>query len=149
MRKAIGLLNALIIMIMIALILGSIAKVSFVTIKHTTDSYLGERARLFMLSAIENSILAIEGYERNSSNQCLENMSFVDEDSRFEANVSVLRYYCYDLNDCPCGGDLVQKIDTDISHGYVLLKVVVESNTSNQRNSNRHIRLVKTTLQRL
>ena len=150
MRKGIGLINALMIMIMIALILGSVAKVSFITIHHTQDTYLGERARLFMLSAIENSILAIEGYKRDNSNQCLEKMSFTDEDSRFEANITVLRYYCYkDATDCPCSGDLVQKIETEESHGNVLLKVVVESNLSNKKNGGKKIRLIKTTLQRL
>ncbi len=150
MRRGIGLLNALMIMIMIAMILGSVAKISFVTVKHTTDSYLGERARLFMLSATENAILAIEGYDRKSNGNCLTNMSFTDEDSRFEANVTVLRYYCYDLADCACQDPtLMQKIKTDKSHGNVLLKIVVETNLSNNRNANKHIRLIRTTLQRL
>ena len=150
MRRGIGLLNALMIMIMIAVILGSVVKISFVTVKHTSDTYMGERARLFMLSATENAILAIEGYDRKSNNDCLTKMSFADEDSRFEANVSVLRYYCYDLADCACQNkNLVQKIQTDKSHGNVLLKIVVESNLSNPRNDNKHIRLIRTTLQRL
>ena len=136
-------------MIFIALILGSVAKVAFISVKHTSDTYLGERARLFMISATENAILAIEGYERNETNHCLKKMSFIDEDERFEANVTVLRYYCYDMNDCPCENNLALHIQTDKSHGNVLLKIVVESNLSNPRNNHKYIRVEKTTLQRL
>ena len=133
-----------------AIVLGAIAKIAFISIHHTSDTYLGERAKLFMLSSIENAILAIEGYNRKNHNDCLTNINFIDEDNRFEANISVLRYYCYDLNDCACKDtSLVQKIKTDKSHGNVLLKIVVKSNLKNPKNNNKQIRIVKTTLQRL
>ena len=146
MRKGIGVITALIILILVAVILSSVIKLSFLNVKHISDSYMGERARIFMQSVIENSIMAIEGYDRKSHNNCLKHLHFTDEDNRFEANVTVLRYYCYDMSDCP-NCSVAKKIDTDKSHGNVVLKVVVESNRSNPRNSG-YIKLQKITLQR-
>ena len=146
MRKGIGVITALIILILVAVVLSSVIKLSFLTVKHSSDSYMGERARIFMQSAIENSIMAIEGYDRKKHNNCLKHLYFTDEDNRFEANVSVLRYYCYDMSDCP-NCSIAEKIATDKSHGNVVLKVVVESNRSNKRNSG-YIKLQKITLQR-
>ena len=145
MKKGFGLATAMLILILVAVLLNVVVKISFISVKHTSDSYLRERAELFMQSSIENTLLAIEGYKRNSS--CLKEINFTDEDRRFFANVKILRYYCYDLNDCPCG-NLAKKIDTDFSNGYVLLDVLVESNLSNKKNNNKLIRLEKITLQR-
>jgi hypothetical protein len=93
-----------------------------------------------MQSVIENSILAIEGYDRKSNNNCLENINFEDDRGLFEANVSVLRYYCYEKSDdCPCAN--TKLIKTDISHGYVLLKVKVSS-------KDKKVKLEKVVLQR-
>ncbi len=144
MKKAFGLISAIIILLLIATLMVVVVKFSFISVKHTSDSYLQQRAQLFMQSAIENAVLAIEGYERNSSNKCLENIYFTDENQRFEANITVLKYYCYNGN-CPC--DNTVSIATDKSHGYVLMNVVVESNVSNPR-VNKKIRLERVTLQR-
>ncbi len=139
-------MSAIIILLLIATLMSVVVKVAFMSVKHTTDTYMQERARLFMQSVIENSLLAIEGYERNSTNKCLKEIRFSDENSIFYADVKILRYYCYDLNKCPCPS-LAKKIETPVSHGYVLMKVRVESNTSNPR-VDKKIVLIKTTLQR-
>jgi len=146
LRKGFGLITALIILVLVAGILGAVLRMADFNIKHKSDSYMGERARIFMQSVIENTLMAIEGYQRNNANGCLKKLHFVDEDGRFEANVSILRYYCYNMNDCP-NCNIAEKIDTDKSHGNVVLKVVVESNKSNPRNSG-FIRLERITLQR-
>ncbi|ACM92120.1 hypothetical protein NAMH_1379 [Nautilia profundicola AmH] len=146
MKKAFGVISALIIMLLVAALMVAVVKISFISIKHTSDSYLQQRAQLFMQSVIENSLMAIEGYNRKTNNNCLEHLTFKDEQKRFIANVDILKYYCYDLNDCPC--DNAVKISTPKSHGYVLLKVTVESNITNPKNDNKKIKLEKVTLQR-
>jgi len=145
-KKAFGVISALIIMLLIATLMVAVVKFAFISVKHTSDSYLIQRAQLFMQSSIENAILAIEGNDRKS-NGCLKNIHFTDENNMFEANITVLRYYCFDENDCNCNSDLINDIQTDKSHGYVLMKIVVESNTSHPR-INKNIRLEKVTLQR-
>jgi hypothetical protein len=148
-KKAFGLISAIIVLLLIATLMVAVVKFAFISVKHTSDSYLIQRAQLFMQSSIENAIMAIEGYKRDNTNKCLREIHFTDENKMFESNITILRYYCYNNsnNDCPCGGDLVKEIQTDKSHGYVLMKVVVESNTSNPR-VDKKIRLITTTLQR-
>jgi hypothetical protein len=143
LRRGIGIISALIIFVLVATIIGVVAKLAFFSVKHTSDTYMIQRAELFMQSSIENSLLSIEGYKRDG--KCLKNIHFISDDKRFEANVSVLRYYCYDLNDCPCKEAV--KIDNDKSHGWVVLKVIVTT-LNNAKNSGKMIRLEKITLQR-
>ena len=138
MRKGIGLLWALVILILVSTMMVFIAKVAFISQKHTTISYGIQRGELFMQSCIENALLAIQGYDRKKNNDCLENIKFSDEKNRFSCEVKVLRYYCY--NDCVCESKKI--IKTPFSNGYVLLKVIVSSPKDN-------VRLSKVTLQRL
>ncbi len=138
MRKGIGLIWALIILILVSTMMVFIAKVAFFSQKHTTMSYSIQRGELFMQSCIENSILAIEGYDRKKYNDCLQNITFHDEKNRFICNVKVLRYYCY--GNCVCKNKKI--IQTPFSNGYVLLKIIVTSKKDN-------IKLSKITLQRL
>ena len=139
MKRGIGLIWALIILLLVSFMLVFIAKVAFISQKHIGMSYGIQRGEIFMQSCIENSILAIEGYQRNSTNKCLENINFTDERGDFSCNVKILRYYCYKDDDCPCDNKKI--IQTSFSDGYVLMKVTVTSNKY-------HIKLSKTTLQR-
>ena len=133
-------------MLLVSTIMTVVVKLAFISVKHTSDTYLQQRARLFMHSVIENSILAIEGYDRISNNNCLKEINFSDENQQFLAKVKILRYYCYDENDCPC--DSNKTIQTPFSHGYVLMDVVVETNISNVKNNGKKIKLEKIMLQR-
>jgi len=146
LRKSFGLISAIIILLLVATLMVAVVKFSFISVKHTGDSYMQQRAELFMQSVIENSLLAIEGYDRKSSGNCIQNLEFTDENGRFSAKVKVLKYYCYDLNDCPCGNAV--QISTPKSHGYVLLKVDVFTLQNSTKNSGKKIFLEKTTLQR-
>jgi len=145
LRKGFGLISAIIILLLVSTLMVVVVKVAFISVKHASDTYLQQRAELFMQSVTENALLAIEGYNRKENNNCLTKMHFVDENKKFEANVTVLRYYCYDMSDCPCGS-LTKKIKTDKSHGYVLLKIVVEGNETLL--GGKKIRLSQVSLQR-
>ncbi|GAX87075.1 conserved hypothetical protein [Lebetimonas natsushimae] len=144
MRKGIGLVWAIIILLLIASLMAAVTKIAFFSVKHTSDSYMIQRAQLFMHSAIENAILAIEGYDR-SSGKCLKKIHFTDEDKRFEANITILRYYIY--KKCPANCDVCIPVKTDFSNGYVLMDVKVAS-LNNAKNDKKKILLEKVTLQR-
>jgi hypothetical protein len=146
LRRGIGLIWAIIILLLMGTLMSVVVKLSFISVKHTSDSYMIERAKLFMQSAIENSILAIEGFDR-SGGKCLKNMHFIDEDKRFEANVTVLRYYIYKDEGCPSECDICRPIKTDFSNGYVILDVKVAT-LNNDRNGQKKILLDTVTLQR-
>ena len=148
-KRGFGILQALIFLVLVSFLMMISLKTASVGVKHVSDSYLKERAELFMYSAIENSVLAIEGYERNSSSKCLESIKFYDKNNstaRFIATTKILRYYCYDMSDCPC--DNAVKIDTEDSHGTVLMSTVVETNPNNPKNNGKKIKITRVTLQR-
>jgi len=144
LKRGIGLIWAIIILILIATLMAAVTKVAFFSVKHTSDTYMIQRAQLFMQSSIENSLLAIEGFDRSSGN-CLKNINFVDEDGRFESNITILRYYIY--NSCPSNCNICVPIQTDFSNGYVLMDVNVSSLDTN-KNNHKKILLHQVTLQR-
>lgn len=145
MKRAFGIIQALIIMILVSFLLMMVLKSASVSVKHVSDSYVKEQAELFLFSSIENAILAIEGYERSSN--CLKTIRFVSQDARFISDIKILKYYCYDATKCPCGSSF-EKIESEDSHGTVLLSVSVESNTTHPKNIDKRIRMTKLTLQR-
>jgi len=139
-------MTALLILILVSFLLMLILKASSVGIKHVADSYLKEDAQLFMQSSIENSIMAIEGYERNDSSKCLKHIHFKSSDGRFESNTTILRYYCYDMDKCP-NCDIAVQIKTDKSQGNTLMQTVVYT-TNSPRNGDKKLRFSKVTLQK-
>jgi Tfp pilus assembly protein PilV len=147
LKKGFGLISALIIMLLVSALMVAVVKFAFINVTHTSDSYLQQRAQLFMQSAIENAVMAIEGYDRKKKGNCLRKINFTDG-KKFDANITILRYYCYDGN-CSCSSSdvssgLVKPVNTPQSNGYVLMDVVVVNKNSNLK----RIRLEKVTLQR-
>lgn len=125
----------------------SIITLQFVRIhaKEYVDNYNKEQAELFLQSVIEASLMRIHSYQRNGN--CLQKINFLAPDRRFEANVTILKYFIYDKNSnamqaCP----IVEEITTPQSNGYVLMNVIVYS-TKNSK-IGRPIRIMKRTLQR-
>lgn len=150
MRRAFGLVQALIVIVLVSGLLVIAMKYANITTKQTADLYVKERAELFMNEAVEMTLLAISGFDRSTGN-CLQNLNIISEDSRFEANVTVSRYYLYHgldnngiaLINCP----IVQAIQTEDSHGMVELEVNVQT-ADVARNKDKEIRLTRRTLQR-
>ena len=73
--------------------------------------------------------MAIQGYERSSG--CLHEVNITSSDQRFTADVNILKYYLYEN---PDNCDRNQTIQTEDSHGFVMLEIVVESNTTHPKN---------------
>jgi len=138
---------ALMIMVLVSFLLMLVLKASSVGVKHVSDTYLKEQATLFMHTSIENAIMAIEGYERNNTTKCLEHIYFHSSDGRFDANISVLRYYCYDMDKCPCEGNIATPIDESKSQGNVVLYTVIKT-TKSPRNGSKQLRFSKVTIQK-
>ncbi len=150
MRRAFGLIQALIVIVLVGGLLVIAMKYASITTKQTADLYVKERGELFMDEAVEITLLAISGFDRSTGN-CLKTLNILSEDKRFEANVTVKKYYLYNgldndgsvLNNC----DRVQAIQTEDSHGMVELEVSVQT-TDVARNKDKDIRLLRRTLQR-
>ena len=146
MKKAFGIMTALFILVLVSFLLMLVLKASSVGVKHVSDTYLKEQAELFMHTSIENAIMAIEGYERNDTSKCLKHIYFQSSDGRFDANISVLRYYCYDMSKCP-NCDIAEKIEEDKSQGNVVLYTLIQT-TNSPRNGDKKLRFSKVTIQK-
>jgi hypothetical protein len=150
LKKGFNLLMA--IMIILILSGAAVLTIRYVSIsaKHTADSYIKEQAEIFMQSAIEATLLKIEGYDRATNNNCLTNLTFNSADGKFKATINITKYYLYNgvdndgVNHC---GSLTKNIKTEESHGYIIIEAVVET-TSNARVKDAHIRITRRTLQR-
>jgi hypothetical protein len=151
MRKAFGIIQA----IMIVLIVGGIALLTlkFATIqsKHYADSYLKEQAELFLLSAVEATLMTISGYERNETSGCVREVNVVSPDGKFEVNVTIEKYFLYQGKDSEGKNwpssckDLNVSIENKDSHGMILIHAVVENNATELPNYN--IRIVRRSIQ--
>ncbi len=149
MRKGFGLLQAILVIVLISGILTIAMKYATVNVKQTKDIYLKESAELFMNSAVELGLLAISGYDRNSTNSCLDEVSITSVDQRFLADINITKYYLLTGSaDCNRCGTLCEPISTQESQGMVILKVTVETNSTHPKNRGQKIKLTKRTMQR-
>ena len=146
MRKAFGLIQALIVIVLISGIMVIAMKYAQISVKQTGDSYVRESAELFMDSAIESTLLAISGYNRATG--CLHEVNITSSDNRFFADVNITQYFLYEGKDGTNMCDRNVSIQTEESHGMVMLEIRVQTNTANPKNEGKSIRLTRRTLQR-
>lgn len=147
MRRAFGLVQALIVIVMISGIMTIAMKYATISVKQTGDLYAKESAELFMDSAVELTLLAISGKDRSTG--CLRDVNITSVDGRYKANVTIANYYLLNgsLDYGYCGA-LSIPIQTEETHGMVILEMIVETNATHPKNQGKNIRLTKRTLQR-
>jgi len=156
MKRAFGLMQAIMIILIVSGIALLTLKYASIQSKHYSDSYLKEQAELFLLSATEAALLAISGYDRQEHNSCLRTVIVNSPDGRFEANITIEKYFLYNGQDyngsdwinwpntSECR-DLNVSIGRKESHGMILIQAVVESNSTKLE---RHpIRIVRRSIQ--
>ncbi|MFA6144134.1 MAG: hypothetical protein WCW84_02855 [Sulfurimonas sp.] len=123
MRRGFGLPQVLLIILFIGGIVTVTMRYASLGAKHYADSYTREQAELFMQSATEAALFRISGYDR-SANTCLQFINISSSDGRFDANITVNRYYL--VNEI-CNNVNYTTIQTDDSHGMIDMTVVVTS----------------------
>ena len=144
MRRAFGLPQVLMILLFIGGIVTVTMKYASLGAKHYADSYTREQAELFMQSATEAALLRISAYDR-SGGTCMKTFTLASSDGRFDANVTVERYYLADGT--TCSNVPYTPIQTEESNGMVSLRVIVASNDANAKILH-PIRLERRSLQR-
>jgi len=148
MRKGFNLLMAIFILLILSGATVLTLKYVSISAKHFADSYIKEQAEIFAQSVLETTLLKIEG--TNRSKECLTTLSLTSADGKFNAYVNITKYYLYDdANETKCDS-VKQKIQTEESNGYVLIEIVVETNSANSKIGNyiSPIRIVTRSLQR-
>lgn len=140
-----GLIQAISIILIVSFLLIVTLKQASITAVHTADTYSQQRAELFLQSAVETAILAIQSKDR-SGGDCLQTIHVGD--AQFDANIRVLRYYLHanEPNPCTNPAGITKWIQTEESNGMVLLEVIV---TPRGKFSDQNLRLYRRTLQRI
>ncbi|WP_457748857.1 hypothetical protein [Sulfurimonas sp.] len=152
MRSAFNLLMAIFIILILAGASILTLKYTSISAKHFADSYIKEQAEIFSQSVLETTILKIEGTDRNVN--CLTNLNLTSEDGKFTADINITNYYLYGDDYTNASGtncsSVIKEIQTEESNGYVLIEIVVQTNSANKKIGDyiSPVRIVTRSLQR-
>ena len=135
MRKAMGLIQAIMIILVVSGMMLIVLKYASISSRHVADTYVKEQNQLFLQSAIEQTLLAISLHPR-ANNDCLTSPTITPKSPRgitYSANVDIKKYYLqYDTDPNSdyqlCNGTTNLEVvgikqSSDISHGMALLEV--------------------------
>ena len=136
------MIQVIFFMVIISTILAIAMKYATITVKQTSDIYIKEQAELFLQSSIELALLGIQGHNRKSQG-LLKEINITSNDKRFISNINISKYYIFGGSDA----DRNVSIQTEKSHGTIMLEVTVETNNTHPKNP-RAIRVTRRTLQR-
>ncbi len=142
MRQGFGIIQAIMMLLLLAGILTIALKYARLGARHTQDSYLREQTELFLQSSIQKALLDISATDR--SNSCWSKGYYEYDDGRsrvYKAYIKAKQYYLYRGSDGKCSG---VDIKTPESHGYILIFAEVNM-TLNDRLK---VRLIRWSLQR-
>jgi len=146
MKRAFGILQA----IMIILVMSSIAvltlKYATIQSKQFSDTLIKEQATLFLDSVEQATLLVISGYDRNATNKCLDKINITSDDEKFEANVTIERYFLYKDNSS-CND--AYSIDTKELNGTAIVDIVVQNKNISPKTKDKNIRLIRRIVKRL
>ncbi len=153
MRKAIGLMQAIMMILIVSGMMLIVLKYASISSKHTQNSYIREQTELYLTSIVEQTLLKISFHDRNASG-CLKSYkpdkNITKRGITYSADVNITKYYMQkDSNDydkTKCNGVVFEIGDgKDSSHGMILLEVEVKAT----RDSDNRIisRIIRRTLQ--
>ena len=145
MRPAFGLPQVLLIILFIGGIVTVTMRYASLGAKHYADSYTREQAELFLQSATEAALMRISAYDRSGGN-CLWGLTIQSSDGKFDANVTIERYYLADGSTCN-NGVAYTPIQSEESNGMISMRVIVTSDSINTKILH-PIRLERRSLQR-
>lgn len=133
MRRAFGLPQVLLIILFIGGIVTITMRYASLGAQHYTDSYTREQAELFLQSATEATLLEISGHDRGvGGTDCLSQINIISPDSKFQANITINKYYLSDGTSCNTPG-LSESIQTIESNGIIDMTIIVTSNNTNTK----------------
>ncbi|MEA1920567.1 MAG: hypothetical protein U9N52_12050 [Campylobacterota bacterium] len=149
MRKAIGIWQAIMMILLVSGMMIVVLKYASISSKHVGDTYVREQADLYLNSVIEQTLLAIS--EHNRSLGCLRSFDANIPNFRgktYRAHVDIAKYYLLnssqDSTDCKTSGATVVDIESEETHGMVMLHVEVNASIDGDP----VVRILRRTLQR-
>ena len=144
MRRGFGLLQAIMIVLLLGGMLTLVLRYARISAQHTRDSFVREQAELYLHSVVERALLEISAFDR-SGGQCWSGASYSAPNpgrgKSYTATVTAERYFLFNES---CSNVNYTRIRSPESHGYVLLRVVVDATLDGEP----AVRLVNRSLQR-
>lgn len=145
-RGGFGLWQAIALILIVGGIMSVAMRYAKIGATHTVDSYTKEQAELFMRSAMEIALLQISGHDRSGG--CLDRVRLLSKDGKFIADINITRYYLLkNSTDLALCGPLGYPIESEESHGMVMMEVVVTTNPANPKVMH-PVRVTKRSIQR-
>lgn len=144
MRQGFGLPQVLLIILFIGGIVTVTMRYASLGAKHYADSYTREQAELFLQSATEAALMRISAYDRTDGS-CLGSLTVRSSDNKFDANVTIERYYLADGT--TCNNVAYTPIQSEESNGMISMRVIVTTDNTNTKILH-PIRLERRSLQR-
>ncbi len=143
MRRAVGLWQAIMMILLVSGMMIIVLKYASISAKHTRNSFVREQAELFLNSAIEQALLKISLHQRTNGD-CLSSPTITSITKRgitYSANIDIIKYYLQsgsdDLdNKCTNNNKYGNKIGVEIgtgdgdSHGMAMFEVEVNATKS-------------------
>lgn len=144
MRKAFGLWQAIMIILIISGLMLVVLKYSKIAAKHTSDTYVREQTQMYLDSVIEMTLLNISLHSKDT---CLSSYTAPLKSTNgieYSADVNITKYYLKDTDEFgSCSSQIVQ-IEAEESHGMVMLEVEARAKV----NGSLTTRILRRTLQR-
>ncbi|MDD3466108.1 MAG: type II secretion system protein [Campylobacterales bacterium] len=141
-RRGFGIVTAIIIMTLIAIIGAIIVSVTTMSSKKATDDYLHTQAEMLARSATEFAILRIQGFKR--VNNCLESINITAVPFDINTTINYLM-----TSDTGCNNEFAKNVQDLDLNGMAIIDVVVTEQVTDPNNPSREpIRIHKRTLQK-
>jgi len=144
-RKGFGLWQAIMIILIISGLMVVVLKYSSIAAKHTEDTYIREQLELYLNSVVEMVLLHISLQDKTV---CVNNYTppvVTKNGVSYSGNVDIKSYYLLNgVSEFGSCAATIENIQTQESHGMVLMEVEVEATQEGNVTS----RILRRTLQR-
>jgi len=148
LKKGFSILYMILLMVLISSFLLMGMKFLKLSQRENVNAFFMQKAKLFLKNSIELSLLAISGYDRGKKLNCLQKIKIISKDKLFIADIYIKKYYLSKNSKALGYCENAKEIESDVSHGMVLLKVVVKNNPNNKK-VKEQIEISETTLQKI
>jgi hypothetical protein len=128
-RRGMAMIMAIFFIVIIAVIMATVVRLTATTTKKTENIYLHEQAMGLTRSATEYALLAVSGHNHNLLTNCINQIDaqYPDETNPiFDINIT-LRYIGFGALAGTCN-DYIPAVLTPESNGSILMDVTVTSN---------------------
>jgi hypothetical protein len=131
MRKAMGIWQAIMMILLVSGMMIVVLKYASISSKHVANTFVREQSELYLNSVIEQTLLAISLHDK-ATNGCQTTpftQSITQRGITYSARVDIVKYYLQegssDLTNCSIGVSI--KPSSELSHGMALFEVEVSA----------------------